>query len=156
MREGPRTILETQPDLRIVGLAATGTEAVAQVRALRPDLTLMDVRMPEMDGVEATRRIREAAPEVQVLMLSTYDDDVLVIEALKAGATGYLLKDFPSEELITAIRTVHHSRGILIPPAIAARVMDRLAHERARPECAEGREPVRAGSLAAAPTPLSR
>jgi DNA-binding NarL/FixJ family response regulator len=154
MREGLRTILETQPDLRVVGLAATGTEAVARVRALRPDLALMDVRMPEMDGVEATRRIREAAPEVQVLMLSTYDDDALVLEALKAGATGYLLKDFPSEELITAIRTVHHSRGILIPPAIAARVMDRLADERARPERAEGREPARAGIPAAAAHPI--
>jgi len=153
MREGLRTILETQPDLRVVGLAATGTEAMAQVRALRPDLTLMDVRMPEMDGVEATRRVHEAAPEVQVLMLSTYDDDVLVIEALKAGATGYLLKDFPSEELITAIRTVHHSRGILIPPAMAARVMDRLADERARPERGEGREPARAGMPAATAQP---
>ncbi|MDQ7839414.1 MAG: response regulator transcription factor [bacterium] len=145
MREGLQTILETQPDLRVVGLAATGAEAVAQVQALHPDLVLMDVRMPEMDGVEAARRISEIAPQVQVLMLSAFDDDVYVIEALKAGAVGYLLKDFPSEELIKAIRTVHHSQGILIPPAIAARVLGDLAKGGPRPEQASVAEMARSG-----------
>jgi len=148
MREGLQTILETQPDLRVVGTAANGAEAVAQVQTLRPDLVLMDVRMPEMDGVEAARRIRETAPQVQVLMLSAFDDDTYIIEALKAGAAGYLLKDFPSEELIKAIRTVHHSRGILIPPAIAARVMGRLTQEGTRPGRADSTEPARTGVTA--------
>jgi len=154
MREGLQTILETQPDLRVVGTAANGAEAVAQVQTLRPDLVLMDVRMPEMDGVEAARRIRETAPQVQVLMLSAFDDDTYIIEALKAGAAGYLLKDFPSEELIEAIRTVHHSRGILIPPAIATKVMGEMAKGGPRPGQASVAGPLSSGATAEAARPV--
>ena len=112
-RQGLRTILESEPDLQVVGEAGDGLEAVELTRTRQPDVVLMDIRMPRMDGVEATRRIREAGG-AQVVILSTYDDDELVFEALRVGAAGYLLKDFPAEELIKAIRTVHHGGGVLI------------------------------------------
>jgi DNA-binding NarL/FixJ family response regulator len=124
-RQGLRTILESEPDLQVVGEAGDGLEAVELARTRQPDVVLMDIRMPRMDGVEATRRIREAGG-TQVVILSTYDDDELVFEALRVGAAGYLLKDFPAEELIKAIRTVHHGGGVLIPPPIAAKVVAEL------------------------------
>jgi DNA-binding NarL/FixJ family response regulator len=123
-RQGLRTILESEPDLQVVGEAGDGLEAVELARTRQPDVVLMDIRMPRMDGVEATRRIREAGG-TQVVILSTYDDE-LVFEALRVGAAGYLLKDFPAEELIKAIRTVHHGGGVLIPPPIAAKVVAEL------------------------------
>jgi DNA-binding NarL/FixJ family response regulator len=128
-RQGLRMILESEPDLEVVGEAGDGLEAVELARARQPDVVLMDIRMPRMDGVEATRRIREAGG-TQVVILSTYDDDELVFEALRVGAAGYLLKDFPAEELIKAIRTVHHGGGILIPPPIAAKVVAELRRSR--------------------------
>ena len=124
-RQGLRTILESEPDLQVVGEAGDGLEAVELARTRQPDVVLMDIRMPRMDGVEATRRIREAGG-TEVVILSTYDDDELVFEALRVGAAGYLLKDFPAEELIKAIRTVHHGGGVLIPPPIAAKVVAEL------------------------------
>lgn len=128
-REGLRTILETESDFEVAGEAANGEEAVALAQQLAPDLVLLDVRMPRMDGVEATRRIR-AAGDRQVVILSTYDDDEFILEALKAGAAGYLLKDFPSEELIKALRTIHHGGGVLIPPPIAAKVAEEIRRDR--------------------------
>ncbi|GBD29291.1 Transcriptional regulatory protein LiaR [bacterium HR32] len=128
-RQGLRTILESEPDLEVVGEAGDGLEAVELARTRQPDVVLMDVRMPRMDGVEATRRIRKAGGP-QVVILSTYDDDELVFEALRVGAAGYLLKDFPAEELVKAIRTVHHGGGILIPPPIAAKVVAELRRSR--------------------------
>jgi len=128
-RQGLRTILESEPDLEVVGEAGDGLEAVELTRTRQPDVVLMDIRMPRMDGVEATRRIREAGG-AQVVILSTYDDDELVFEALRVGAAGYLLKDFPAEELIKAIRTVHHGGGVLIPPPIAAKVVAELRRSR--------------------------
>lgn len=124
-REGLRTILEAEADFEVVGEGSDGREAVDLSSRLRPDLVLMDIRMPHIDGVEATRRIRGAGGP-QVVILSTYDDDEFIFEALKAGAAGYLLKDFPAEELIKALRTVHHAGGILIPPPIAAKVVGEL------------------------------
>lgn len=124
-REGLRTILEAEPDFEVVGEGSDGREAVELCSRLRPDLVLLDIRMPHMDGVEATRRIRGSGGP-QVIILSTYDDDEFIFEALKAGAAGYLLKDFPAEELIKALRTVHHAGGILIPPPIAAKVVGEL------------------------------
>lgn len=124
-RQGLRTILESEPDLEVVGEAGDGLEAVELSRTRQPDVVLMDIRMPRMDGVEATRRIRHAGG-AQVIILSTYDDDALVFEALRVGAAGYLLKDFPAEELVKAIRTVHHGSGVLIPPPIAAKVVAEL------------------------------
>lgn len=98
-RDGLRTILESENDFDVVGEASDGAEAVELSLRLRPDLVVLDIRMPRMDGVEATRRLR-AADGPPVVILSTYDDDDFIVEALKAGAVGYLLKDFPSDELI--------------------------------------------------------
>lgn len=131
-RDGLRTILEMEPDFEVVGEAADGEEGVTLTQRLRPDLILLDVRMPRMDGVEATRRIR-AAGHTQVVILSTYDDDEFIVEALKADAAGYLLKDFPSEELIKALRTIHHGGGVLIPSPIAAKVVKEIRRDH-RPE----------------------
>jgi len=128
-REGLRTILESEDDFEVAGEAADGAEAVELSLRLRPDLVLLDIRMPRVDGVEATRRIR-AAGGPQVVILSTYDDDEFIFEALKAGAVGYLLKDFPSDELMKALRTVHHGGGVLIPPPIAAKVVEEMRRDR--------------------------
>jgi DNA-binding NarL/FixJ family response regulator len=140
-REGLRTILETEPDFEVVGEAADGTEVVSLAQRLRPDLVVMDIRMPRMNGVEATRQIR-ATGNSQVVILSTYDDDEFILGALKAGAAGYLLKDFPSEELIKALLTLHHGGGVMIPPPVAAKVAEEIRKDR-RPET-EGslREPL--------------
>lgn len=136
-RDGLRTILEAEDDFAVVGEAGDGREAVDLAFRVRPDLVLLDIRMPHMDGVEATRRIR-ASGGPQVVILSTYDDDEFIFEALKAGAAGYLLKDFPAEELVKALRTVHHGGGILIPPPIAAKVVDELRRGEPAGGAAEG------------------
>ena len=104
MRAGFRMILEVEPDLEIVGEAANGREAVAEAGRLRPDVVLMDVRMPEMDGIEATRRLLHGNNDTKVVMLTTFDMDEYVYEALRAGASGFLLKDVPPEQLVAGIR----------------------------------------------------
>ncbi|HHH41225.1 MAG TPA: response regulator transcription factor, partial [Chloroflexi bacterium] len=106
MREGLRILLELEPDLEVVGEAGDGQAALDAYAALRPDVVLMDVRMPGMDGVEATRRLRERWPEARVIILTTFDDDEYVFEGLRAGALGYLLKDVSGQELAEAVRTV--------------------------------------------------
>ncbi|MEM9542089.1 MAG: response regulator transcription factor [Cyanobacteria bacterium P01_E01_bin.42] len=107
IREGLSSLLQAQPDLEIVGTAENGKIGVEQALSLHPDVVLMDVRMPIMDGVAATQTLREQAPEIKVLVLTTFDDDEYVSKALNYGAKGYLLKDTPSEELARAIRSVH-------------------------------------------------
>jgi len=128
LRTGFRMILEAEPDIAVVGEAGDGEKALAEVRALQPDVVLMDVRMPRMDGVAATRAItqarRDAAP--RVLVLTTFDLDEYVYEALRAGASGFLLKDVPPEELAAAIRVVARGEA-LVAPAITRRLLDRLA-----------------------------
>jgi DNA-binding NarL/FixJ family response regulator len=126
MREGLRTLLELEHGFEIVGEAANGQAAIDAYASLRPDVVLMDIRMPGMDGVEATRRLCERWPETRVIILTTFDDDANVFEGLRAGAVGYLLKDLSGQELANAVRTVYNG-GALIEPAIAKRVMAEFA-----------------------------
>lgn len=107
IRQGLRSLLETKPDLTVIGEAENGQQAISQVEALYPDVVLMDVRMPIMDGVAATRRICQQFSHTRVLVLTTFDDDDYVAQAIRAGAQGYLLKDTHSDDLAAAIRAVH-------------------------------------------------
>jgi DNA-binding NarL/FixJ family response regulator len=113
MRAGFRLILQAEPDLELVGEAADGREAVAEAGRLRPDVVLMDVRMPEMDGIEATRRLLEGNDDTKVVMLTTFDLDEYVFEALRAGASGFLVKDVPPEQLVAGIRSVASGDSLL-------------------------------------------
>ncbi len=121
-REGLRTLLSLQPDFLIEGEAANGAEAVEAARRLQPDVVLMDLRMPVMGGVEATRRVREASPATRVLVLTTFREDEEIYDALRAGACGYLLKDTPVERLAEAIHAAQRGETVL-EPAVAARVL---------------------------------
>ncbi|MDQ7907117.1 response regulator transcription factor [Phytohabitans sp. ZYX-F-186] len=125
VRSGFRMIL-TAGGIEVVGEAADGAEAVAAVRRLRPDVTLMDIRMPGMDGLEATRRVLEQAPECRVLMLTTFDLDRYVYAALAAGASGFLLKDVTPEHLVAAVRLVD-TGDALLAPSITRRLVERFA-----------------------------
>ena len=125
VREGLELVLRMLPDVEVVGTAANGAEALALVAATRPDVVLMDLRMPEVDGVEATRRIREEHPDVRVVVLTTYADDESVFAALEAGARGYLTKDAGSEEIARAIARVAAGEAML-DPAVQARLLDRF------------------------------
>jgi DNA-binding NarL/FixJ family response regulator len=127
VRSGFRMILRCDADLEVVGEAADGVEAVTLARELRPDVVLMDVRMPKVDGIEATRRIMRAdEPRPRVLVLTTFDLDEYVFAALRAGASGFLLKDAPEEQLLAAIR-VAASGGALFSPSVTTRLIERFA-----------------------------
>jgi DNA-binding NarL/FixJ family response regulator len=115
VRAGFRMILEAEPDVEVVGEAADGIEAVAAVQRHRPDVVLMDVRMPNLDGIAAARRILEGGNTAKVLMLTTFDMDEYVYEALRAGASGFLLKDVPPERLVAGIRAVALGEALLAP-----------------------------------------
>jgi DNA-binding NarL/FixJ family response regulator len=122
IRQGIRLLLEIESDLRVVGQAGNGREALEQVERSRPDVVLMDVRMPEMDGVAATREITQRFPEVKVIILTTFEDDETVFEGLKAGARGYLLKDISSEAMAAAVRKVAAGEA-LIEPRLTRKVL---------------------------------
>lgn len=125
IREGLRSLLEACPDIDVVGEAGDGDEAFALVREYHPDVVLMDIRMPGTDGVEATRRIKSEFPSTAIIVLTTFDDDSYIIAALAYGASGYLLKDIGSHQLIEAIRD--GVRGsIILPGSIAAKLATRL------------------------------
>jgi DNA-binding NarL/FixJ family response regulator len=117
LRMGFRMILEAEPDIEVVGEAANGTSGVSMASALHPDVVLMDVRMPGMDGIQATATIVAAGPASKVLILTTFDLDQYVFAGLKAGASGFLLKDAPPADLLTAIRTVAGGDSVLAPTA---------------------------------------
>lgn len=125
-RFGLRALLQGEPDMEVIGEATTGREAVERTLELRPDVVLMDLNMPELNGIEATRRIRAEAPESAVLVITMFDDDT-VFAAMRAGARGYLLKGAEGEETLRAVRAVAHGEAIF-SPGVADRVMDYFAH----------------------------
>jgi len=129
VRQGTRELLEREADLKVVGEAGDGEEAIRLATELHPHVVIMDIAMPKLNGIEATRRIKETFPDIAVLILSAYDDDQYVFAILEAGAAGYLLKDVRSHELVEAIRSVHAGESIL-HPTIARKVINRFAAPR--------------------------
>jgi DNA-binding NarL/FixJ family response regulator len=128
VRGGFRMILEAEPDIQVVGEAADGSEVVERALETRPDVVLMDVRMPALDGIEATRRLLDALPATRVLILTTFDLDEYVVDAFRAGASGFLLKTAPPQQLVAAVRTVQEGDALLAP--VSTR---RLIEQAARP-----------------------
>jgi NarL family two-component system response regulator LiaR len=125
VREGTRRMLEQEEDIEVVGEAADGEEAIRLAEELKPDVAIVDIAMPKLDGIEATKQIKERCPSVTVLILSAYDDDQFVFSLLEAGAAGYLLKTVRSGELIDAVRAVHAGESVL-HPAVAKKVLNRF------------------------------
>jgi DNA-binding NarL/FixJ family response regulator len=126
VRAGFRMILRAEPDLEVVGEAADGLEAVELARSLRPDIVLMDIRMPVLDGIEATRRVTALDPAPRVLVLTTFDLDEYVYESLRAGASAFLLKDAPEQQLVAAVRVVADG-GSLFSPSVTRRLIEEFA-----------------------------
>lgn len=139
IRVGFRLVLEAEPDLIVVGEAGDGDQAVREAVRLRPDVVLMDVRMPRTDGIEATARLRDAVPDTRVIVLTTFDLDEYAFGALDAGASGFLLKDAQRAELIGAVRAVHRGDAVL-SPRVTRRVIERLGHVDAAPAGADPAE----------------
>jgi DNA-binding NarL/FixJ family response regulator len=128
VREGLVTLIEDEPDLQVVAQAATGREAVHLARQHRPELALLDITMPDMSGLEATRRIAAILPETKILILTMHEEEAFFFEALSAGASGYLLKGAPSDELLNALRAVYEG-GVYLSPQLAGNlVRDYLQH----------------------------
>jgi two-component system, NarL family, response regulator LiaR len=132
VRDGLELLLKLEKDIDVVGLAHDGAEVVDQVEAKDPDLVLMDLMMPGMNGVEATRRIHSRHPETRILVLTTYDDDAWVFDAIRAGAAGYLLKDTPREKVIEAIRGTVAGKTF-VDPAVAGRLLDQATSRQVQP-----------------------
>jgi DNA-binding NarL/FixJ family response regulator len=132
VRTGFRLVLGGEPDIEVVGEAGDGAEAIAVIEQTRPDVVVMDVRMPRMDGVEATRRIRAGGDAPRVLILTTFDLDEYVYEAIRAGASGFLLKDTGARNLIDGIRIVHSGEAV-VAPSTTRRLFDRFATMASRP-----------------------
>lgn len=126
MRDSLKTIIDLESDMKVVATAVNGLEAVNLAMALQPDVILMDIRMPEMDGVESVRIIKEKYPQVRIIMLTTFNEDEYIIDALAAGACGYLLKDTEVEKLLEAVRDAVNDK-MVIPPAVAAKLAQGLA-----------------------------
>jgi DNA-binding NarL/FixJ family response regulator len=125
VRQGLATLLALEDDFEIVGQASQGNEAVQLAETLKPDVILMDIRMPQTDGVSATKQIVGKMPQTKVLVLTTFDDDEYIVQAMQAGASGYLLKDLPSEQLASAVRAVHQGYTQL-GPTITNKIISRL------------------------------
>lgn len=132
LREGIATIINSQPDMELVSQASSGNEAIQHFRAHLPDVTLMDLRLPDLSGIDTMIAIRTEFPEARVVMLTTFEGDVEIQRALEAGARGYLLKNMPPSELVQAIRQVHAGKK-RIPPEIAAHLIEHLSDESLTP-----------------------
>ena len=132
IRDGLNLLLTLEPDMHVVGLAVDGQEALKLIAKQQPDLVLMDLKMPGMNGIEATRNIRMKYPAVKVLVLTTYDDDEWVFDAIRAGASGYLLKDTPREELVRAVMETALGKTF-IDPAVAGKLLRQLAGAKNQP-----------------------
>ena len=132
MRAGLRAVLSSDETIDVVGEATTGRHAIERVRALRPQVVLMDVRMPDLDGIAATREVLAVASEVKVVILTTFEQDDYIFGAINAGASGFLLKRTRPEELITAVHTVAAGESLL-SPSVTRRVLDRIAKQRVTP-----------------------
>jgi DNA-binding NarL/FixJ family response regulator len=130
VRDGLVAILSTQADFEVVGEAGNGLEAVSQAAALKPDVILLDLEMPELDGVGALRRLREADPGTRVIVFTAFDTDERILTAVQAGAQGYLLKGAPRQELFNAVRVVH-SGGSLLQPVVASKLLRQVSQEMA-------------------------
>jgi len=128
LREGIASIIQGEKDMVVVGEASNGREAIEVFRSKRPDVTLMDLQMPDVNGISAIAAIRQEHPQARIIVLTTYEGDVLARRALKAGATGYILKDMIRTELLEAIRAVHLGRKY-IPPKIAAELVEHYAED---------------------------
>jgi len=126
VREGLSAMLKKESDIQVVGEAENGTVAINKARELQPDIILMDLRMPEVDGVEAMHQIRSENPDIKFIVLTTYDNDEYIFKGIEAGARAYLLKDAPREELFKAVRAVYRGES-LIEPTVASKVLDRFA-----------------------------
>ncbi|HEU5203866.1 MAG TPA: response regulator transcription factor [Candidatus Limnocylindrales bacterium] len=133
VRTGFRLILGSEPDIEVVGDAADGQEGIEQGRRLRPDVVLMDIRMPKVDGIEATRRVTKASPATKVVILTTYDLDEYVFDALRAGASGFILKDAPPQQLVNAVR-VAAAGDALLAPSVTRRLVEEFARRMPRAE----------------------
>ena len=133
VRQGLATVLDQEDDMVVAGQARNGLEAVSLARSLRPDVILMDLQMPEMNGIDATKRIIDVSPETGVIILTTFDTDEYIFGGIEAGARAYLLKDSPPEEVIEAVRAVHRGESMM-GPRIARRVMDRVGQISRAPE----------------------
>ncbi len=133
VRDGLELLLKLERDFEVVGTACDGAEAVEMAGLKKPDLVLMDLKMPGVNGIEATRRIRAHFPGVKVLVLTTYDDDQWVFDAIRAGASGYLLKDTPREEIIRAIRGTLDGKSF-VDPGVAGKILDQVASKQVQPE----------------------
>ena len=131
VRRGVAELLDAEDDIEVVGQAATATEAIARIPAINPDVAVLDVRLPDGSGVEVCREVRSLRPELACLMLTSYSDDEALLEAIMAGAAGYVLKEVRSGELVTAIRRVANGETLL-DPAVTTRVLDRIRTGRAK------------------------
>ena len=132
VRDGLEMLLNLEADIRVIGVAQDGSEAVELAKSKSPDLILMDLKMPGLNGVEATRRIRSGYPAIKVLVLTTYDDDEWVFDAIRAGASGYLLKDTPRQEVLQAIRGTIEGKSF-VDPAVAGKLLDQVSSSAAKP-----------------------
>lgn len=133
VREGTRRILEQEPDLEVVGEAGDGEETVTMATGLKPDVAIVDISMPKLDGIEATRQIKASSPSVTVLILTAYDDEQFIFSLLEAGAAGYMLKSVRGRELIDAVRAVHAGESVL-HPLIARKVLNRFVPATGKPK----------------------